>query len=326
MKRMICAVALACACVLPSSLYAKDELVVYIYDSLDWIKKSVIPAFEKSNNCTVKIVKFSDAGNIVARLKLEKKNPAADCVLGLTPSLVFLAKKESLLAAYRSKALSKIKTRSLLFDPEYAAPFDYGALAFVYDPSKFKSEPKSFADILALKKGLIIQDPRSSSTGQDFLLWTVSAYGSGWKDFWKNMKGSVLTVAPGWGESFSKFEAGEAPVMLSYATDGAYSWQNYKSFKYKAFIPSEGGFLQIESASVVKGGKHAALAGRFIDTMLSEEVQKEIPLNQWMFPAVDVKLPECFDYAVRPVKVITADKKTIESVPELIKEWEEIFK
>lgn len=327
MKKLVLAIIAVFAVTLPALSEEKKVLTIYMYESLGWISQNVVPAFEKRNNCTIKIVRFADAGNILARIKLEKNKPSADCVLGLTQPLVILAKKNDLLSQYRSKNLARVSRPELIFDAEYAAPFDYGALAFVYQPEKLTSTPVSFADFSALKKSIILEDPRASSTGQDFLLWTVAVYGKDWKNFWKGFKPAVLTVAPGWGEAFAKFEAGEAPVMLSYATDGAYAWHNYKSTKYRACIPSEGAFVQVEAACVLKGARNRELAERFADFMLDEEVQKEIPLNQWMFPAAKTALPESFKYAIYPKKVISLPEREIaDNLEKWIKEWEDLFR
>ena len=327
MKTILYSLAVVLAITVQAVGADKKVLTVYTYESLGWISEKVVPAFEKKNNCTVKIIKFADAGNILARIKLEKSKPSADCVLGLTQPLVILAKKNNLLAQYRSKNISKVSRAELLFDPAYAAPFDYGALAFVYRPEKVKGTPQSFSDFKAMNKAVILEDPRASSTGQDFLLWTVAVYGKEWKNFWKGFKPAVLTVAPGWGEAFAKFEAGEAPVMLSYATDGAYAWQNYKTFKYRACIPSEGAFIQVETACVVNGTRNRALAEEFTDYMLEDTVQKEIPLNQWMFPSVKTVLPESFKHAVYPKKILSLSERDISDNLEIwMKEWEELFR
>ncbi|MGL4369745.1 MAG: thiamine ABC transporter substrate-binding protein [Spirochaetota bacterium] len=302
-------------------------LTVYTYESMSWITEKAVPEFEKRNSCKVKILKFSDAGNIVSRLRLEKNKPSADCAIGLTQPLVILAKKNGIIEKYRSKNLSLISRKDIIFDADYAAPYDYGALAFVYSPEKIKDKPVSFNDITSLKRAVILQDPRASSTGQDFLLWTIAAYGDGWHDFWRKLKPSILTVAPDWGSAFAKFEAGEAPVMLSYATDGAYAWHNYKSAKYSAFIPSEGGYVQIEAGCVVKGTRQRELAERFVDFMLEDTVQREIPLNQWMFPSSDTALPDAYKYAVRPQKILRLSEKEIsDNLEKWLKEWEDLIR
>jgi thiamine transport system substrate-binding protein len=307
--------------------FSVSQLNVYVYESLNWIEDTLIGKFESSNNCKVNVVRLGDAGNMVARLKLEKKIPKADVVIGLDQSLSMSAISEGLLQPYISPMLSKLRDPNLIFDKDYyVTPFDYGAIAFVYDPSKLLKIPEKMEDILAYKSSLIIQDPKSSSTGQALLIWTIALYNDSWTDFWKKMKPAVLTVTPSWDDAFSKFEQGEAPIMLSYATDGAYSYHYYQSTKYKAFIPKDGAYVQIEGAGIVKGSKNQQLAQKFIDFLLSDEFQQEVALNQWMFPVTDVKLPEAFKYAVVPEKILSVDIKAISSqMDKYIKTWEEIM-
>jgi thiamine transport system substrate-binding protein len=304
-----------------------ESLTVYVYDSLDWIKKGTIQKFEKMYGVDVNVVVLGDGGNVLARLKMEKKNPKADVVIGLDQSLSVLAINEDLIMPYKPLNISKIKSDDLIYDKTYhLIPYDYGAIAIVYDPEKLDVVPKSFEDLTKMNKKLIIQDPRTSSTGQAFLLWTIAVYKDQWKDFWKRLKPAILTVTPGWSEAFAKFESGEAPMMVSYATDGAYSYYYYNSTKYKAFIPEEGAYVQIEGAGIVKGSKNIELAKRFIEFILFDEFQKEIPLNQWMFPVIDTELPEAFKYAIIPNKILTVSPEDIDkNMEKWLEEWEEIM-
>ena len=202
-------------------------------------------------------------------------------------------------------------------------PYDYGAIALVYDPEKIKGEMKSFEDLKKIGKVIVVEDPRSSSTGQDFLLWTIAVYKDKWKEYWKGLKPNIAAVAPGWNEAFAKLEAGEAPVMVSYATDGAYSYENYKSTKYKAFLPSEGSYVQVEGSAIAAGSKNPKLAAKFIDFMLEERFQNEIPLNQWMFPVVNVKLPDSFKYAAVPSKILNlSDAEIDKNMDTWYRDWE----
>jgi len=309
------------------NLYAQNELVIYTYDSFSWVEEKMIGEFEKQEDCKVKLVKFDNTGKILGRLKLEKKNPKADVVIGLTPTLTGEAKKENLLEKYKSPNLANIKKEDLIFDKEnYVTTYDFGGLAIVYDPEKIENVPTSFEDITKLKRKLIIEDPRTSTTGQDFLLWTIAIYGDDWKGFWEKLKPAILTVTPGWSEAFSKFAIGEAPMMLSYGTDGAYSFEKYQSLKYKAFIPSEGGYVQEEGLGIAKGSKNRKMAEKFIDFVLTEKFQENIPLNQWMFPVVDVKMPKSFEYAIAPKKIVSVDaKKVSDNLIKWLDEWEKIM-
>ena len=310
------------------SLNAKNILTIYTYDSMSWIEEELTEIFEKENNCKIKIVKFGDTGKVLSRTKLEKKNPRADLIIGLTPTLTEQAKSENLLEKLGHIENSKnIQDENNLFDKDgYVLPYDFGALAIIYNPENMKSQPQTFIEITKMKKKLIIQDPRTSTTGQDFLLWTIAAFGDNWKEFWHELKPAILTVSPGWSEAFAKFEVGEAPMMVSYATDGAYSFHNYQSTKYKALIPKEGGYIQKEGVGIVKGSKQKKLAELFINFMLSEKFQNEIPLHQWMFPVTDIPLPDAFKYAVKPVKTLQIDiDKISKNMETWLNEWEEIM-
>jgi thiamine transport system substrate-binding protein len=294
---------------------------------MGWIEDSVISEFEDMYSVDVKVVKLGDGGNVLSRIKLEKRNPKADVVIGLDQSLVVEAVKNDLLISYKPLNASKIENQDIVFNQNYfVTPYDYGAIAIIYDPERLDTTPKTFEDLTKMDKSLIIQDPRSSSTGQAFLLWTIAIYGEDWKEFWKELKPAILTVTTGWTDSFSKFEAGEAPMMVSYATDGAYSYEYYESTKYKALIPEEGGYVQVEGAGIVKGTKNEDLAKRFIEFLLMDEFQKKVPLNQWMFPVTNVELPESYEYALKPEKILTIESEEIaNNLNKWLNEWEELM-
>src|SRR6056297_4328504 len=302
-------------------------LTVYTYESMDWFVGELTEQFERENDCTLRVIKLSNAGSILSRMILEQNNPRADVALGLDQSLTIKALEYDLLEKYVPENITKIENETLIFDKTgHITPFDYSAIAMIYDPTRLQNPPQSFEDLENMDKVLIIQDPRSSSTGQSFLLWTIAIYEEDWKDFWQRIKPSILTVTSGWTEAFSKFEAGEAPIMVSYATDGAYSFEYYGSVTYETLIPKEGAYVQIEGVGIVKGTQNRELAEKFVEFTLSKNFQKELPINQWMFPVVDVQMPESFQYAQKPKKILTLDAAEIaENIDEWLDEWEGIM-
>jgi thiamine transport system substrate-binding protein len=306
---------------------AFSSLRVYTYESLSWIEEEMIPNFELQTGIDVTVVKLGDAGNIVSRLLLEQKKPQADVVIGIDQALSVKVLSENLLEPSFPPNARNIRTKEFIFDPSGCLyPFDYSALAIIYDPAIIAHPPVTFYDLCSFPKSLIMQDPRSSSTGKAFFLWTIAVFGERWEEFWKALKPSILTVTSGWSEAFSKFEIGEASMMVSYATDGAYSYHYYQSEKYKAFIPSEGAYLQIEAAGIVRGTKNREEAEILIDFLLSEEFQKKIPLNQWMFPVIEIPMPEAYRYAVIPERFVGLDNFEIEKqLDTWLEEWEEIM-
>jgi len=290
------------------------------------MKDSVIPIFEKKYDVSVDLdTSFSDTGDLISKTILEKTNPRADIIMGITPSNLQKLVDNDLLLTYKSPHLGKIRDEKIIFDKKnFVTPFDFGSLAILYDPTRIDNL-STFSDLYKNDKNLIIPDPRSSSTGLDFLIWSIALYKDGWRDQWGELKKGILTVTSGWSEAFAKFEKGDAPMMVSYATDPAYSYQYYNQLKYKVFIPNEGGYIQIEGAGILKSSKNQELAKKFIDFTLSGEFQTELPLNQWMFPVVEVKLPESYKYAVIPDKIVEVDPAIYQNIDRYIDEWEELF-
>lgn len=283
---------------------APDNLTVYLPSNYIWlVKTGMIKKFEEDNGVKLNLIYFEGASKIVVRLILEKENPKADLVMGLNQVAFLQAKKFNLLEKYRPENYAKIKAPgNVISSNYYATMFDFGGLAFIYNPNKITTTLNSFEDIAKLKKSLVMADPRTSTTGQDFLLWTIAVYGDEWTDYWAKIKASILTITPDWDSSFAKFETGEASIMVSYASDEAYSIYTYNSAKYKVFIPDEGGYMEIEANAIVKKNKIKDTVRKFIEFTLSDEVQSLIPLNNWMMPVTDVKLPEVFKYYKNPEK------------------------
>lgn len=307
-----------------------QELVVYTYSSFAaGIAQKIIPIFEKQNGIKVKVQSFGDAGNVLARLILEKEQPKADIVIGLDQPLLRRAISEGLLVPFTPQKISKVKEEKLLDEQGYGTPFDYGAIALVYNTEKIKNPPRSFKELLdeRFRKKLVVQDPRTSSTGLSFMLWTVAIFGEdGFLEYWKNLKSNILTITPGWDESFSMLETGEAEIMVSYATDGAYSYHEYGSLKYLPVVMEEGAFVQIEYVAIVNGSKNIELAKKFVEFVLSEEFQSQVPLNQWMYPVIDIKLPEAYKYAPQIDKVLLFDYSIFDQKgKEWLEKWAQVM-
>jgi thiamine transport system substrate-binding protein len=304
------------------------EFVVYTYDSMiSGLAKEVAPLFEKLYGVKVKFVSFGDAGKTLSRLIIEKEKTKADVILGLDQTLLLKALQADLLIQY--KPINYTKIRKDLRPKEYfATPFDYGSIAVVYNTEKIEDPPRSFEDLLNPKyrRKIVVEDPRTSSTGLSFLLWTIAVYGEdGFKEYWKKLSKNLLTITAGWDEAFEMLENGEADMMVSYLTDGAYSYYYYKSAKFLPTVMKEGMFVQTEYVGIVKYTDDLELAKRFIEFMISDFVQEKIPLNQWMLPVSDVKLPEVFEkYVPKVEKILTLDpNKVSENLDRWIEEWEE---
>jgi thiamine transport system substrate-binding protein len=280
-----------------------ETLTIYAYDSFvsEWGPgPKVIPLFEKATGLKVNLVSKGDAGQVLSSVIEEKKAPRADVVIGLDQNLLAQAVAADVLLPYKAKGLETIPA-DLRFDPQNRlTPYDYGQFAFIWDTQKLKNPPASLDDLLKpeYKGKVILMDPRTSSTGLGFLAWMVAQYGDGWKDYWTKLQPSILTIGAGWDASYGLFLQGEAPLVISYTTSPAYHVYSDKTDRYKALIFAAGHTRQIEAAGIVKGTRNKKAAEKFIDFMLTAAFQNEIPLTNWMYPAVEgLTLPECYQAA-----------------------------
>ncbi|MEK6842916.1 MAG: thiamine ABC transporter substrate binding subunit [Candidatus Micrarchaeota archaeon] len=275
----------------------KSELVVYTYDGItaDWgLGPKIFPEFEKICNCKVKIVAKGDVGAIMAQLILEKNNPKADIALGIDNTFKEKAIGMDLLERY-SDSINGLEEGLYASDARFI-PFDFGYLAFVYDSEKIKEPPKNLEDLAdkRFKGQIIIEDARTSSTGKVFLYWVASEYGDGTKKYLERLEPNLLTITPGWSEAYNLFLQGETPIVLSYSTSPAYHMINENTSRYKAAIFPKM-YRQIEYVSIVKGAKNKELAKKFVEFMISEKAQKEIPLGNYIYPArKGTRIPEEF--------------------------------
>ena len=305
-----------------------SNLVIYAYDSFvsEWGPGPVvIPLFEEEYGVKVNLISAGDSGQVLQKAILEKDNPKADILIGIDNNLLAKALEESIFSPYKPENISKVQ-KKLLFDPEYnVIPFDYGFFSIIYDSQKIKDPPASLEDLLQpkYKKSLIMMDPRTSSPGLGFLLWTIAEYGDNFTDYWTKLKESILTVTDGWDTGYGLFTSGEAPMVLSYTTSPAYHVEYENTTRYRAAVFPEGHYMQIEGLGIVKNAPNRKMAEKFVEFALSKEFQNAIPLTNWMYPASDeVNLPDSFDYAPVPEKKLLLPSNEIrENVDKWLTQW-----
>jgi thiamine transport system substrate-binding protein len=161
---------------------------------------------------------------------------------------------------------------------------------------------------------IVIEDPRTSTPGLGLLLWVKSVYGDKAPEAWAKLKGRILTVTPGWSEAYDLFTKGEAPMVLSYTTSPAYHIIEDKTERYQAAAFSEGHYIQIEVAGLIKASPNKDLARTFLKFMVSPGFQDTIPTNNWMMPvsATSEPLPDAFSKLVVPAKTFLMSPADVE--------------
>ncbi len=306
---------------------ADKTLTVYTYESFtsEWGPgPKVKEAFEKTCGCNVNFVSVADGVALLSRLKLEGAGTKADVVLGLDTNLTTEAKATGLFDA------SGIDVGGLKVPGGYKddvfVPYDYGHFAVIYDTQTIKNPPQSMKDLVEgdPSQKIVIEDPRTSTPGLGLLLWVKSVYGDEAPEAWAKLKKRVLTVTPGWSEAYGLFTKGEAPMVLSYTTSPAYHMVAENTDRYQAAAFSEGHYIQIEVAGLLKNAPDKELARDFLKFMVTPGFQDTIPTNNWMMPvsATSQPLPDAFGKLVNPSKTfLMSSDEVAENRKAWIDEW-----
>jgi thiamine transport system substrate-binding protein len=288
---------------------ASNEVVVWTYDSFvsEWGPGAQIAdAFKKATGVPVRFVSQGDGGALLAKAIAEGSKADADVILGIDQNLAGKAAAAGILLAYKPAGAERIPAE-LVVDREFRlTPYDYGHFAIIYDSEKIAQPPKSLEDLTKAEyaRKLILMDPRTSTPGLGFLAWTKAVYGDGWKDYWKRLGPSILTVSEGWDTGYGLFTSGEAPLVLSYTTSPAYHLEYDKTERYKAALFDQGHAVQIEAAGILKSSPRVKNAKLFMDFMLKSEFQAVLPLTNWMYPVVETALPASYRIAPKPAKIL----------------------
>jgi len=286
-----------------------NNLTVYTYDSFasEWGPGPKLKSqFESQCECELNFVALDDALTMLGRLKLEGEDSPADVMVGLDMNTLVVAKNTGLFEIHEID-MSQLEL-PLQWNDDVFVPFDYGYFAFVYNADVVSKPPESLAELIENRANhkYVIQDPRSSTPGLGLLLWIKQVYGDQAKEVWQKLSPSLLTVTPGWSEAYGLFLEGEADMVLSYTTSPAYHMIAEEKDNYHAAKFSEGHYIQVETAAMLKSSKNPMLAKQFLQFLISESAQEIIPTGNWMYPSALAreKWPDQFDRLIQPEKTL----------------------
>ncbi len=275
-------------------------LTIYTYDAFPQSLETLIAThFEEAYGVTPTLERHQDTGGLYNQLWLERAAPRADAAIGLDNTYIGRALDADLFQAYRPREADAIRDH-LVIDPEFRlTPFDWGHVLLNYDSERLPDPPTTWEELLdpRLSESIILMNPATSSPGRNFLLLTIAVHGEdGYLDYWRRLSPNILTITSGWSEGYGLYSQGEAPIVLSYESSPPYHIAFEDTDRYRNLILDDHGYAQIEVAGVLSGATNVENARRLIDFLLSVEFQREIPLNQFMYPVrADVELPEAFN-------------------------------
>jgi thiamine transport system substrate-binding protein len=286
-----------------------QAITVMTHDSFA-IGKDVIAAFETANNAKVAFIQSGDAGAMLNQAILTKDAPLADVLFGVDNTFLSRALDAGIYEVYQSQVLKDIPDEFKLDPSSRALPVDYGDVCINYDKSYFSKNnlpvPQTFEDLTKpeYKNLLVMENPATSSPGLAFLLATHAHFGDGYLDYWKSLKANGMAVVDGWETAYyTNFSAssgkGPQPMVISYASSPAaevfFASPAPSESPTASIVAADMCFRQIEFVGILKNGKNRDLAQKFVDFMLSQKFQEDMPLNMFVYPVnKNAKLPDVF--------------------------------
>ncbi len=219
-------------------------------------------------------------------------------------------------------------------DPQNRAlPVDYVDMCINYDKGWFAARdlpvPASLEDLTRpeYKNLLVVENPATSSPGLAFLLTTIQHFGEqAYLSYWEALRENGVTVVDGWETAYyTNFSGssgqGPQPMVVSYASSPAaevvYATTPLNESPTGSILAAGTCFRQVEFVGILKGTKHLALSQKFIDFMLSQSFQEDMPLQMYVYPVNPAaKLPDVFvkhaQMAEQPAQMdlqVIADKR-----------------
>ncbi len=277
---------------------------------------AVIGAFERAHHVDVELE--VPGGTLVSSLVAEEGAPRADVVIGLDEITGPQAIAAGVLQPYTPPGLAGVPADLVadLGGGGYVTPYEYGYLALDSNGSIGPSGPSfqnwsfpAIASNRSFASSLMIEDPLTDITGEEFLLWEIAFYESvlheNWQDFWQSAD-PYLRVAPDWDTAWTDFTTspGNPPMVVSYSTDPAYAVANGgPSFSSSAgeWNGTSYAWRTTYGAGVVRGTAHLALAEDLVAWLLNGTVQAEFPPNEYEYPVnASAPLPASFAAAIPP--------------------------
>lgn len=289
---------------------------------------AVMKSFTESTGIKVKIVMSGDAGAALNQAIVNKRHPLGDVFFGVDNTFLTRALKAGIFEPYTSPALDDVPSKYQLDPTHRVTPIDHGEVCVNYDKAKVGTPPSSLDDLTASdrKNELVMENPATSSPGLAFLLATIAKYGeSGWQDYWRKLKANGVEVVNGWEEAYEQSFSGgsgkgDKPLVVSYSTSppAEVVFAEKPLTDAPTGVMTDSCFEQIETAGVLRYGKHKDEARKLVDFMLSRRFQEDMPLQMFVFPVVrGAALPDAFTkYAAKvdhplsiPAKEIDANRE-----------------
>jgi thiamine transport system substrate-binding protein len=319
-----------------------DTVDVVAHESFA-LSEDVLARFTDETGIEVRLLLGEDAGSVVNQAVITKDRPQGDVLFGVDTTFLTRALDEDLFEPYESPALDGVPDE-LEVDAEHrVTPIDLGDVCINFDRAFFETPgappvPAGLDDLTdpTYRDLLVVEDPAASSPGLAFLAATIAEFGDdGWEQYWSDLRANGVAVADDWTDAYyGRFSGGatsegDRPLVVSYASSppAEVVFSDPPVDAPPTGVIESTCVRQVEYAGVLSGAENPDGGREFIDFLLSDAVQADVPLSMFVFPVVEnTPLPDVFEqFAARPSDPIVIDPFTFgEGRDELIQRWNEL--
>lgn len=316
---------------------SSDRVVLVTHESFS-LPKKLKKQFEQQTGLTLDIRPSGDAGALTNKLVLTQDNPIGDVAFGVDNTFASRALDEDVFAKYDAQLPEGADSYALDEGSDRLAPIDQASVCVNVDKAWFKAHdqqpPQTLDDLAdpAYRDDLVIPGAPTSSPGMAFLLATIAEYGEdGWQDYWSRLMDNGAKLTSGWNDAYfvdftGGAEKGTRPIVVSYDTSPAFTIDK-KTGQSTTEALLDTCFRQVEYAGVLENATNPEGAGKLVDFLLSDEVQKALPDSMYVFPVADgVALPKAWArFAVTPDDPYAVDPASIaEHRQDWLTEWTDV--
>jgi thiamine transport system substrate-binding protein len=311
------------------------ELTILAHDSFT-VDTELMARFEEEHDVTVTVIPGGDGIEVVSRAILNAGNPEADLLFGVDNLSYRRALDAGVFEPYEAERRADLPAELLdaVGGSLELTPIDFGFVDVNVDlAAGLGAAPASIEELAdpRWRGALAVEDPATSSPGLQFLALTVALLGEGgWQEFWEALRANDVRVTDGWSSAYyTEFSrnGGARPLVVSYTSSPAaevfFAGLDEPPTASLAAWPL---LRQVEAAGVLAGAGEPELARAFIDFMLTDAFQEQIPGTMFVAPAIPgTPTPAWWRWAEIDVEPATLDASA-EDIDRWVREWTRIMR
>jgi putative spermidine/putrescine transport system substrate-binding protein len=291
--------ALAMPTILPRNARAQEKSIqIGIWGGAqgEFIRKNVIPAFEKDFGCKVRAVQGSTLGQI-SQLRATKETPKFT-VMFVDDLGVEIAKREGLidpLPQPRMPNLSRVYPR-FVYEDGYGVALAMSSAGLFYNPKQTKPL-ESYAELWKPEFAKKVSLVSTKTTPSVFMVIAAAAVATG-----KPYKEAQYLADAAWpklqelkGNILKLYDTDDAPLLVAQG-EGAIGGPEYSKYVYNYMMkgasldmcfPREGAFAGVNCQVLVKNSPNPELGADFMNRMLDPKVQRGLAEAALAAPSID---------------------------------------